>query len=142
MAMPLVSHLRHHAIMPSRLPQGAQLPNIVGQRFLNEDMLSMLHRTHRRRKVSVIGRRNGHRVDLLMHLVHHHAKIFELRRLLMILESLRHPFRVQIAHRHEVLLARLANGIATHATTTDHGAIDLVVRRLPPPARWQRCGTH
>jgi len=68
--MPLNTHLGDHARLLGRLGQHARLVDVMGQRLLAEDMLAGLHRRHRDHRVSVVGRGDEHRVDVLLFFQH------------------------------------------------------------------------
>ena len=70
--MPLVAHLGDHLIvLLGFLRQQAHLVDRVTQRLLAIDVLALLDGMHGRGEVNVIGRRDGHSVDLVPDLVEH-----------------------------------------------------------------------
>ncbi len=53
--MTLVAHLGNDIVMSGRLAQGPELPDIMGQRFLDIHMFSHLHGSHRNREMCMVG---------------------------------------------------------------------------------------
>src|SRR6185437_14314897 len=71
----LVAHLGHDLIPGSRFGEHPDLIDIMRQRLLNVDVLTQLHGRHADNGVHMVGRRNGHRVDVFMLLFKHFAVI-------------------------------------------------------------------
>ncbi len=76
--MPLVSHLGNHfGILPGCLHDQFRLQESAAQRLLHIYMLAFGHRHHHGRKMRKVGRGNGHRLNLVAHLVEHLAEVPE-----------------------------------------------------------------
>ncbi len=71
----LVAHLRGHARLLGHLGHEPRLADVVRQRLLAVDVLSLPHGRQAHVGVQVIGRGHEHRVDGLF-LVQHHAEVF------------------------------------------------------------------
>ena len=92
-------------------------------------MLVVLHGLHGDDRVRVIRRADDHRVDLLVHLVEHDAKVFELPGLGILGELLGGVFIVHVAKRdYVVAFARHGINVAAPlAADADAGHVELVV---------------
>ena len=76
----LVAHLRDHALFLRGLVQLARFPQRIRERLLHADVLAEPDGVHRRGVMRVVGRGDGHRLDLL-HLVEHLPEIAVLPRI-------------------------------------------------------------
>ena len=139
----LVAHLRHDLVLARRLGQRPGLADGARQRLLHVDVLAELHRGHRDHGVRVIGRRDEHRVDVLL-LLEHHAEVLVVGRLRELVER-RAALRraglggralVAVAQRDDVVgLRHVEQVVRAHAVrVADDGDVDGVARRLEPGA--------
>ena len=69
--MPLVSHLRDHAVALGCVAHRVALLDGPGQRLLTVDMLAKLHRGQRNRSVHVIGCRDDHGIEVVRLFLEH-----------------------------------------------------------------------
>ena len=79
--------------------------------------------------MGVIGGADDHGVDLLVHLVEHHAKVFELRGLGILGELLGGVVFVHVAQSDDVVaqLSHLIHVAAPLAADADAGHVELIV---------------
>jgi hypothetical protein len=96
---------------PLSLSRVDQLPDLVdrmSQRFFAEDMLLAFHRLHADHGVRVVRRGDHDGIDLLVHRVEHLAEIAEPFGVGERFERLGRPLVVDVAQRHDVLVAEVA----------------------------------
>ena len=130
--MPLVPHVGVHLIVVFGPFQRARLPDVMGEWLLSEDMDITFHRGDGRGKMSVIRGVHTNHVDVLTHLVEHHAEVLKRLGLGRVF-----PFRftegprVNIAESYNVFTSRPLVGLRSDPPCPDHGHIDFAVCRLP-----------
>ena len=127
----LVAHLRRLLGPTRRLgSELAGLPDRPGQRLLGVDVLPRLERHHRRHGVRVVGRRDGHGVDVSRFLIEHLAVVAILLRLGEGVEAVRRVLEVDVAEGVDVLDPAHAADVAfAHTADADAGDVELVARR-------------
>ena len=126
--MPLDAHLGDDAGFLRRLGQHAGFVNVMGERFLAEDVFAQLHRRHADHRVRVVGRSDEHGIDVLL-LLQHHAVVLVSRGVGKRIEGFRGVAVVHIAERDDV--SRTAGGqvVVAHAADADAGDVHLFARR-------------
>ncbi len=78
LGVPLVSHLGNHfGILPGCLHDQLRLQEGTAQRLFHVHMLAFGHGHHHGRKMCKVGRGNGHRLNLVAHLVEHLPEILK-----------------------------------------------------------------
>src|SRR5260221_10851737 len=86
-------------------------------------MFAPLDGGHCGHRVKMIGRRHDHRIDLLLHLIEHLAKIRELLYIWKFLKRSRRPLRIDVAESDDVIvgsdLADVPLALAAHANSGD-----------------------
>jgi len=97
----VVALLGDHLVFGSQLGQGPRLVDGARQPFLAVGRLPRADRRRRGRRVVVVARGDDHGVDLLAHLVEHHAVVLELGHVGKLLETGRRSLLVHVAHRHD-----------------------------------------
>ena len=158
LARPLVAHLRGDLHLVGHFPHAAGFIDRPGQRLLREAVLPLLHGEDAGRRVAVIGDADGHRVDLVAHLVEHFAivvehldRVVDLSPALELVAFLVEMAIVDIAQRDDVAIAgriiRVAGALPVDADATE---IQLLERILAvgskrtglahPPGRAQQGG--
>ena len=121
----LISHLGDHLVALLGFQEGSRLPDVMGQRLLGVNVDPALHRRERGGEMRVIRGGNDHRVDVLVHLVEHHAEVVVKRlRGAPVLHVFRTEIAVHIAEGDEIFLAasllvRLPRDPATRADESD-----------------------
>ena len=127
--MPLIAKLGDHLVLAGGLHERADFLDRVGQWLFAINMLVMLHGRHRNNRVGVIGGADDHRVNLLVHLVEHHAKVFELRRLGILGELLGRVLLIHVAQGDYVVaqLGQLIHVAASLAADADAGDVEFFV---------------
>ena len=127
----LIAHLRGHLVLGGDLFHHAGFIDVVRQRLLTIDVLAHLHRHDAGRRMRVIRSAHGHRVDVLIHLLQHFAKIvvflgvreFASLRLQMMV--------VDIAQGDDVaVIAGLVGVTVPFASHSDAGDVDFFVGRF------------
>ena len=122
-AVALVAHLRGDFVFTRNLGHLARLGHGVGERFLAINVFATLYRGEGRGGVHVVGRGNGHRVDVSAFLLEHDAKILEAFGLGIFFERLRRVGFVHIAKRVNILVIDI--GDVAGALSTDADASDV-----------------
>ena len=134
--MALITHLRDHFVFLLCLHQQIELVERVSERLLDIDSLPAAHRFHRDDKVRMIRCPHEDRVDLLVHLVKHLAKIRELRGLGELFKVSGHArFRrgvanLRVAQRYDIAQARTIQVVDVFSAliaNADAGEIDLLI---------------
>ncbi len=80
----------------------------------------------------VIGRADHHAIDLLVHLVQHHAKILKPTRLVKLLKTLAGLVLVDITHRHDIFAGDARHVRRTPSPDSDTSDVQFFVRRSRP----------
>ena len=127
--MPLVAELGDHFVFAGSLHQRTDFLDAVRQRLFTINMLAMLHGLQGDDRMRVIGRADDYRVDLLVHLVEHDAKVLEPPGLGILRELLGGVVIVHVAQRDHVL-AFARDGVnvgASLAADADAGHVELFV---------------
>ncbi len=126
----LGAHLRTDAIFLGRLAQGPCFMHAERERFLRIDVLTQPDRHHRRRGMRVIGRADGHGVDLAFHIFKQPAEVIELARLGKLLCLGGQMVVVDIADRdHVAVIPRMVGVARSFAPHTDAGYVELLIGR-------------
>ncbi len=93
-------------------------------------MLAHAHRHHAGRGVGVVGRADGHRVDLLAHILEHLAVVEVLLRLGILRAHLVEAFAVDVAKGDNLTVLAGVVGVAVSlAANADTGEADLFIGR-------------
>lgn len=132
--MTLVAHLRDHLVAIAGFEESSRLPDVVCERLLRVDMNAALHGRKRSCEMRVVRRRDDHGIDLLVHLVEHHAKVVKERlRRAPVLHVFCAMVSIYIAERHEVFLAAalFVRLLGNPSARADEGDIEFAVRGLP-----------
>ena len=99
----LRAHLRDQLVLLGGLGHRAGLVDTVRERLFAVAVLSQLHRRHANRGVCMVGRADHDCVDLGVHLVEHHAKVFEPLGLGEFLKGAAGSFFVDVAKGNQIL---------------------------------------
>ena len=128
--VPLVAHLRRHAMLAGCFGEHSRLKNRVCERLLTIDVFTALHRPHRRRGMRMVGGGNDHRVDIVALLVEHLAVVFVLLCVWKFRKGLGGYLPVGIGKGNDVF-RRAARNVAVALTAgADGGDVQLLVRGL------------
>mgnify|MGYP000863615879 CR=1 FL=1 len=146
----LVAHLGHDARGFRGSMEAPHLGEATAHRLLNVDVLFRGDRGHRDREVHVVRSRDRHGVDLVRHLLKHHAIVLEpfgvfepIRvgpRLFATGDSGATALVVHITQRDELLVCQSGERRAAAAAHADLGDAQAFVRRtraLAAQAMWQ-----
>ncbi len=134
--MTLVAHLRDHLVALAGFEESSRLPDVVRERLLCVNMNAALHGRKRSGEMRVVRRRDHHCIDVLVHLVEHHAEVIEERlRRAPVLHIFCAMVAIYIAERDEVFLAAalLVGLLGNPSARADEGDIEFAVRGLPSP---------
>src|SRR5437870_4428331 len=104
--MTLIAKLRHDFVLVGGSHERADFMDIMSQRLFAIDMLAAPHGFHSNDGMSVIGCADDDSIDLLTHLIEHHAIIFELPGIGIFGEQFASVFGVHIAKGDDVLSFR------------------------------------
>ena len=124
--MALVAHLCRHAVLPGHERHPPRFLNGVRERLLHVDVLAHFHRHDGGRRMDVVRRRDGERVNL-GHVLEHVPVIPVPLGVRKFLERILAPVPVRVAQRDNVF------GLARHdvrksfAAGADGGHIELLV---------------
>ena len=99
----LVAQLCDHFVLVRRCHQLAHLVHGMRERLFAINMFAASHRFHRNERVRVVRCANDDAVDVLAHLVEHHAIIFEPFGVGIFGEFLARIFFIHVAKRHDVV---------------------------------------
>ena len=126
----LVAHLGAELLLGG---EGAHQPRFLdrpGQRLLAEAVLAHPHGHHARRGVGVVGRADGHGVDLVAQLLEHLAVVEVLLRFGVLLPHLVEDVAVDVAEGDDLAVRAGVVGVAVAlAADADAREADLLVRR-------------
>ena len=127
--MPLVSHLRRHAVLAGGRGQGAGLGHGARQRLLAVDVLAPPHRLHRDDGVRMVRRCDDHRIEVGLAVEHLPVVCVDAsgRELA---KGARGKTEVGVAERRDVLAATTPNVGAPPAADPDSGDVERIARRL------------
>ena len=134
--MTLIAHLRNNLVALAGFEESSRLPDVVRERLLRVDMNTALHGSKRSGEMRVVRRRDDHCIDLLVHLVEHHAEVIvERLRSAPVLHVFCAMVSIYIAERDEVFLAAalLVGLLGNPSARADEGDIEFAVRGLTSP---------
>ncbi len=103
-SMPLIPQSRYDIIMTGRFLKRSTLPDVVGERFFDKDMLAPPHCFHGGGKMRVVGGRYHHRLYLSAHFVQHNTKILKPPGLRIFRQGLIEQGGVNIAKSYNILI--------------------------------------
>ena len=129
--MALVAHLRGDPRLLGGFADLAAFPHGANERLFAVYVLALRQRPEGDREVHVVGRADHDGVDVLVHLVEHHAVVAESRNVREGVVTVGGAAVVGVAKRDELRVGRTRDGVdrvAAPAAHSDHGHIELVVR--------------
>ena len=107
--------------------QGATLPDVVREGLLYENVFTALDRGHGCGEVGVVRCGNTNGVDVVTHLVEHHAKVLEPRDFWKFFVVISSPVVIDITERYQVFFGGCSRCVASHARDSDHGDVEFAV---------------
>ena len=127
---PLVAHLGAELLLGGERPHEACFLDRPGQRLLAEAVLAHAHGHHAGRGVRVVGRADGHGVDLVAQLLEHLAVVEVLLRLGVLFPHLLELMLVDVAEGDDLAVLAGVVGVAlTLAADADAREADFLIRR-------------
>jgi hypothetical protein len=127
----LVAHHRGQALLPRDVGHHTGFVDVTGHGLLAEAVLAHLHRHHGRDRMGVVGRADGHGVDLVAEFVEHAAIVIVGLGFLEAAFGTLQRRGIDIAHAdHLAVTSGIGRVAASLATDADAGKLDLLVRRL------------
>ena len=127
--MPLVSHLRRHAVLAGGRGQGTGLGHGARQRLLAVDVLAPPHRLHRDDGVRMVRRCDDHRIEVCLAVEHLPVVCVDASGRELAKRACGEP-QVGVAQRSDVLAATAPNIGAPPAADPDSGDVERIARRL------------
>ena len=139
-AMTLIAHLRGDFVLPRDLGHLARLGHRMGERLLAINVFAHLHRHEGGRGVHVVGRRNGHGIDIPAFLLQHQSEIFELPGLRIFFECPGAVDFIHIAQGVNVLIIHVGDVAGAFSAHADAGDVQAVVCTKDVATGYERKG--
>ncbi len=128
----LVAHLRDDAGLFGNLGHAPRLENRMGHGLFAINVLAHLHGHDRRRRVDVVGGADDHRINVLVLLLEHLAKVPVDLGLRMLLDGRSGPVQVHVAQGHDILTRDALDITAAATANANAGDVEPVVGRILP----------